>query len=392
MLVPSENRSLTTMATTMVPAEVATLRELCVRLLYKATLGHVGAVPAELLRPVLERFDAQQLAEFEVRCAGREPCRGHSSIRVLRVVPSSSCASLICASRVVPSSSRALSLQALNPELKPSTSELWRPFCRSEPPPRDGPVDWRAAYAVEKGVHRALLKQAASRLTARVEVARCEKASRRIVLLEGDVPGAGRRAGGASAQRRDGACAGPQPGKAPSALQALHRKVFPPKAAHATTHRAARPSSGPVGQRPTASASLRVGPPKPAGLPSPERRSAQPPPAPPAKLSLEASLGARPQLLAGHKRRLPGAPPPPKLPRLGPAGEVILLGCGPTMRSAKLAAPPKPNPQRGGCRQQRPSAASSGGGSASGAAVRGGQRQGSGELQRLREVDITALL
>lgn len=48
-----------------------TLRELCVRVLLRAkdSIGHVGSVPVEMLRPVLERFDANQLAEFEVSTA-----------------------------------------------------------------------------------------------------------------------------------------------------------------------------------------------------------------------------------------------------------------------------------------------------------------------------------
>ncbi|KAG8470614.1 hypothetical protein KFE25_009035 [Diacronema lutheri] len=193
-----------------------------------------------MLAPVLERFDAVRLAEFE----------------------------------------------ACNPELKASTRELWRAFCRTTPPPRDGPIDWRAVYNVEKGVHKTLLKQAARRLTARA--ADADDTRTRLVVL---APGAD--ASGSGGARASGAAPGVG-GKRPL--------VLPRAAASSPTAAVAQPARS-----------------KP--------------------LCIEACLGAQPQVLAGHKRRPANAPPPTKRPRLDRNGKLILEGCGPTMRSAKLLAP-----------------------------------------------------
>lgn len=222
-----------------------------------------------------------------------------------------------------------------NPELKNSTGELWRQFCRSEPAPRDGPVDWRAAYAVEKGVHKTLLKKAASRLTARTAVA--SSASRKVVLLD-NAQADPRTTATSAGSNGQGAPRVPPKGP-PSALQLLQRKVFP----KASSHGAPRPARATAVHAP----SRLSGPskPSPRATPQPSLRECPRPLSrePASKLSVEAALGARPQLLPGHPRRPPGAPPPPKRPRLDSNGKLNLAGCGPVMRSAKLRAAPSPS-------------------------------------------------
>jgi hypothetical protein len=156
----------------------------------------VGEVPVELLWPVLERMDADALAEFEVR--NRSPRMHDPVARADRVRSSSRCASL---SRFAAHIRPPAAPQDANPSSMEATSILWQSLCRTQPPPRDGHVDWRALFKIEQGMHRAKLKLSGVRLHARAAAA--EEGRKRLSLLDGAEP----VAGGASKRPASGAAA-----------------------------------------------------------------------------------------------------------------------------------------------------------------------------------------